>query len=303
MLFDIDTIWLGRDYDSELTRQSPHIRNPVLKKLLQPAVKVPPVRFDLVSVFPYILTSTYPDMPTIREKMHELKKETRFFFVPREFRRRLRPGVERALLRASRIQDNTIKPRLPDGSERIYFYHIRKASGTSVCRSFLSLGGEEPTAVEYRMAESFFPRATSNGLVFATGNTKVLEDGNYFFASSHLPAHKISLPERTFTFTVFRDPVIRVISYYRYLVAGDKNDEAELKQEDGGDLMMYGYGRLSQTLLAHHLIDEIRFSIHPVLVGGGAAGGGNGKTLPLKLLGATPAPNGVVALTYQPASS
>jgi hypothetical protein len=40
-----------------------------------------------------------------------------------------------------------------------------------------------------------------------------------------------------------------------------------------------------------------------VLVGGGAAGGGNGKTLPLKLLGATPAPSGVVALTYQPASS
>ena len=77
----------------------------------------------------------------------------------------------------------------------------------------------------------------------------------------------------------------------------------ELKQEDGDDLMMYGYGRLSQTLLAHHLVDEIRFSVHPVLAGGGAAGGGNGKTLPLKLLGATPAPSGVVALTYQPASS
>ena len=77
----------------------------------------------------------------------------------------------------------------------------------------------------------------------------------------------------------------------------------ELKQEDGGDLMMYGHGRLSQTLLAHHLVDEIRFSIHPVLVGGGAAGGGKGKTLPLKLLGATPTPSGVVALTYQPVSS
>jgi dihydrofolate reductase len=76
----------------------------------------------------------------------------------------------------------------------------------------------------------------------------------------------------------------------------------ELKQEDGGDLMMYGYGRLSQTLLAHHLVDEVRFSIHPVLVGGKAAAGGDGKTLALELLGATPAPNGVVALTYQPGS-
>src|SRR5262249_40094240 len=77
----------------------------------------------------------------------------------------------------------------------------------------------------------------------------------------------------------------------------------ELKQKDGGDLMMYGYGRLSQTLLAHHLIDEVRFSTRPVLAGKGAAGGGNGEKLPLKLLGTTPAPNGVVALTYQPASN
>ena len=77
----------------------------------------------------------------------------------------------------------------------------------------------------------------------------------------------------------------------------------ELEQEDGGDLMMYGHGRLSQTLLAHRLVDEIRFSVHPVLAGGAAAGRGNGETLRLKLLGATPAPSGVVALTYQPASS
>jgi len=76
-----------------------------------------------------------------------------------------------------------------------------------------------------------------------------------------------------------------------------------LRQEGGGDLMMYGYGRLSQTLLAHHLVDEIRFSVHPVLVAGGATRGGSGKALPLKLLGATPAPSGVVALTYQPAST
>ena len=68
----------------------------------------------------------------------------------------------------------------------------------------------------------------------------------------------------------------------------------KLKEEDGGDLMMYGYGRLSRTLLEHHLVDEIRFSVHPVLVG---------QTLPLKLVGTTPSPSGVVALTYEPASS
>ena len=68
-------------------------------------------------------------------------------------------------------------------------------------------------------------------------------------------------------------------------------------------MMIYGHGPLGQTLLEHNLLDEIHFWIHPVLVGGKAAGGGNGKTLPLRFLGATPAPSGVVALTYQPASS
>ena len=77
----------------------------------------------------------------------------------------------------------------------------------------------------------------------------------------------------------------------------------ELKQQAGRDLIMYGHGRLSQTLLEHHLVDEIRFSVHPVLLGERAAAGGNGKTLPLKLIGTTPSPNGVVALTYEPTSS
>jgi dihydrofolate reductase len=75
----------------------------------------------------------------------------------------------------------------------------------------------------------------------------------------------------------------------------------ELKQQDGRDLMMYGYGRLNQTLLENHLVDEIRFSVHPVLAGGRAARGE--QTLPLKLLASTPSPNGVVALTYEPTST
>jgi len=89
--------------------------------------------------------------------------------------------------------------------------------------------------------------------------------------------------------TIIRDDVVAAVT--------------KLKQEDGGDLMMYGYGRLSRTLLEHHLVDEIRFSVHPVLLRGRAADGGDGQTLPLTLLGATPSRSGVVALTYQPASS
>ena len=89
--------------------------------------------------------------------------------------------------------------------------------------------------------------------------------------------------------TIIRDDVVTAVT--------------ELKQEDGRDLMMYGYGRLSRTLLEHHLVDELRFSVHPVLAADSAADGGNGTRLPLKLLGATPSPNGVLALTYHPVSS
>ncbi len=88
------------------------------------------------------------------------------------------------------------------------------------------------------------------------------------------------------------------------IIRGDVVTAAtDLKQEDGGDLMMYGYGRLSRTLLENHLVDEIRFSVHPVLVAGRAVGGGSRQTLPLKLLKATPTPSGVVALTYEPTPS
>jgi dihydrofolate reductase len=77
----------------------------------------------------------------------------------------------------------------------------------------------------------------------------------------------------------------------------------ELKRQDGRDLIMYGYGRLNQTLIENHLVDEIRFSVHPILLAGRAVCGGKGQTLPLNLLGTTPSPSGVVALTYEPTPS
>ena len=85
--------------------------------------------------------------------------------------------------------------------------------------------------------------------------------------------------------TIIRDDVVAAVT--------------ELKQQDGRDLVLYGYGRLSQTLLEHHLVDEVRFSVHPVL----AALDGHGKTLAVKLIDTAPSPNGVVALTYEPSSS
>ena len=76
---------------------------------------------------------------------------------------------------------------------------------------------------------------------------------------------------------------------------------AELKQQNGQPLVMYGHGPLGQTLLAHQLLDELHFMIHPVFVGGGTLLFREiGKT-PLRLAGTKTLETGVVILSYRPA--
>jgi dihydrofolate reductase len=73
----------------------------------------------------------------------------------------------------------------------------------------------------------------------------------------------------------------------------------ESRQQEGRGRVVCGHGRLTQTLLEHGLLDEVRFAIHPVLVGRGQAS--NTQPQQLKLLGATSLPSGVVVLTYEAA--
>lgn len=89
------------------------------------------------------------------------------------------------------------------------------------------------------------------------------------------------------------------------LVADDALEHvAALKKDGDGDLVIYGYGRLAQSLLAHDLVDRLMVWIHPVVLGNGvpmyrpgpAAGG-------LRLTAVDERPNGVVGLTYARDSS
>jgi dihydrofolate reductase len=86
------------------------------------------------------------------------------------------------------------------------------------------------------------------------------------------------------------------------VIKGDVAVEiARLKQEDGGDIEVYGSTTLMQTLMRHDLIDEYRIGVHPIVLGGGTRlfpEGGPSATL--QLAATRTFESGVVSLTYVP---
>ncbi|MGE5280927.1 MAG: hypothetical protein ACM3N0_01145 [Chloroflexota bacterium] len=101
--------------------------------------------------------------------------------------------------------------------ERVYHFHVRKTAGTSLNAAFWALGGLDLRAVAGDQV------VEGNGLRFVRGNRELIERGEYFFANSHRPAHELRLPPATYTITILRDPVARVVSYYRYLLWARSN--------------------------------------------------------------------------------
>ena len=101
--------------------------------------------------------------------------------------------------------------------ERIYHFHVRKTAGTSLDSSFWALGGPELEALSKQEAEEA-TEAGGRGRRFVRHDPRLIAAGDYFYASSHEPAHLLEIPPGTFTITILRDPVARVVSYYRYLL-------------------------------------------------------------------------------------
>ena len=53
---------------------------------------------------------------------------------------------------------------------------------------------------------------------FVGWNRAMIERGAFFFGFSHTPLHSMQIPADTYTFTLFRDPVERVLSHYKMLL-------------------------------------------------------------------------------------
>ena len=87
-----------------------------------------------------------------------------------------------------------------------------------------------------------------------------------------------------------------------HLIDGDAAaGVAELKQQAGQDLVLYGGQELMHTLLEHDLVDEYRILVQPVLLGTGRSFLKEGaQRVNLELVDTTVMASGVATLTYRP---
>lgn len=119
----------------------------------------------------------------------------------------------------NQVESNTAKNILEDQLiggkyKRVYQYHIHKTGGTSVNVSFFNLSGQGDLVNKVTNVNSWH-RGIVDSKVYVRWNRTLLEQGNYFYGVSHSPYHRISVPQDSFTFTILRDPVKRIISQYK----------------------------------------------------------------------------------------
>ena len=76
---------------------------------------------------------------------------------------------------------------------------------------------------------------------------------------------------------------------------------AELRKQPGGQILLMGSSALTQSLMAHGLVDEYQLWVHPLVLGGGKKlFRDGGPAISLRLADSTTTPGGLVILTYRP---
>jgi dihydrofolate reductase len=84
------------------------------------------------------------------------------------------------------------------------------------------------------------------------------------------------------------------------IVRGDAATEvATLKEQEGGDLLIYGHTVLAEALWKHGLIDVLDVAVHPVIAGRGKTFFREGVNAKLKLIATKTYSKGGVKLTYE----
>jgi dihydrofolate reductase len=85
------------------------------------------------------------------------------------------------------------------------------------------------------------------------------------------------------------------------LIKGDVVKEVKkLKEQEGENILQYGSGEFTHTLLKAGLIDEFRLMVFPTAIGTGQRPFAEMEKVPMKLLESKTFSTGVVILHYQP---
>lgn len=86
------------------------------------------------------------------------------------------------------------------------------------------------------------------------------------------------------------------------VLSGDPVEEiGRLKEAPGKDIVQYGFGQLSHTLVEHGLLDELRLWVHPLFVGKAEPSEliyRDGPGAMFELVDTTSLQNGIVILSY-----
>jgi dihydrofolate reductase len=119
------------------------------------------------------------------------------------------------------------------------------------------------------------------------------DEGGFADKMNSMPKHVASrtLKETTWNATVIQGDLAEAVD--------------RLKRAPGKDILQYGYGPVTSTLIEHGLLDELRLWLHPILVGRGEVDDlliGPRATATLKLADLKRYDSGLLILTYQPVS-
>jgi dihydrofolate reductase len=78
------------------------------------------------------------------------------------------------------------------------------------------------------------------------------------------------------------------------------DEVSKLKQELDGEILVYASYQLGRTLIEHDLVDELRLTVFPVVLGAGERlFGETGEQKPMRLLDTKTIGDGLGYLTYE----
>jgi hypothetical protein len=122
---------------------------------------------------------------------------------------------------------------------------------------FLSLSDRKSERTYHELAGQSSHRLIINGKVFVGWNRQLIEQGYYFYAFSHAPYHALDLPRKTFTITCLRDPVQRVLSHYKMLLAYRQSGEFRPDYEEEAGWLGNSLGEFLDNIPREHLLRQL----------------------------------------------